>query len=58
MGIKNIHVLLIVISILLSVVFGFWLLDHAYTIGGYISFIVAIALVIYLIQFVKKMKVL
>jgi len=58
MGIKNIHVLLIVISILLCLGFGFWTLNHDYMIWGYASFAITLGLVIYLIQFIKKMKVL
>ena len=58
MGIKNIHVLLIVISILLCLGFGIWALYHNFTVWGYASFAITFALVIYLIQFIKKMKVL
>jgi hypothetical protein len=58
MGIKYIHVTLIVVSIVLALGFGLWTLNHNYTIWGYCSFAVAIGLTIYCIQFVKKMKVL
>ncbi|MDE2009718.1 MAG: hypothetical protein KGJ09_06525 [Candidatus Omnitrophica bacterium] len=58
MGIKNIHVLLIVISILLSVGFGFWAVFHNYAVWGYLSFIIAAVLIVYCVQFIKKMKTL
>jgi hypothetical protein len=58
MGIKNIHLLLIVVSIILSLGFGFWTLSHHYTAWGYFSFILALLLIIYCVQFIKKMKAL
>ena len=58
MGIKYIHVTLIVVSILLSLGFGFWTLNHDYTAWGYVSFVTAVGLIVYCVQFVKKMKVL
>ena len=58
MGIKYIHVFLIVLSIALCVCFGLWTLNHNYTIIGYCSFAIALALVVYCVQFIKKMKAL
>ncbi|MBF0504390.1 MAG: hypothetical protein HQL14_04725 [Candidatus Omnitrophica bacterium] len=58
MGIKNIHVLLIIASIILFLCFGFWALSHNYTAWGYGSLIISIALIIYCVQFIKKMKAL
>ena len=58
MGIKYIHVILIVISILLSLGFGFWALIHGYGLGGYGSFAVAFGLIVYCVQFIRKMKAL
>ncbi len=58
MGIKYIHVTLIAVSILLCLGFGFWNLNHDSALWGYCSFTVAIALLIYCIQFIKKMKAL
>ena len=58
MGIKYIHVFLIVLSIGLCLGFGFWTLNHDYLIIGYLSFVVAIGLVVYCVQFIKKMKAL
>jgi len=58
MGIKYIHVVLIVASILLCLGFALWTLNHHYAISAYSSFAVAVALTIYCIQFIKKMKVL
>ena len=58
MGVKNIHVLLIVISILLFVFFGVWTLNHNDTISAYVSFAIAVALLIYCINFIKKMRAL
>jgi hypothetical protein len=58
MGIKYIHVTLIIVSIALSLGFGLWNLNHDYAAWGYFSFAIAAGLVIYCVQFVKKMKVL
>ena len=58
MGIKYIHVVLIVVSIMLSLGFSFWTLNHGYAAWGYCSFTVTAGLVIYCVQFVKKMKAL
>jgi hypothetical protein len=58
MGIKNIHIILIAASVLLSLVFGFWAVTHDYNTLGYISFALAIGLIVYGIQFLKKAKVL
>ena len=54
MGIKYIHVILIVVSIALSLGFGVWTLNHNYTASGYCSFAVALALIVYCVQFIKK----
>ena len=58
MGIKYIHVFLIVLSIALCLIFGFWTLNHNYAVLGYLSFIIAAGLVVYCAQFIKKMKAL
>ena len=58
MGIKYIHVFLIVLSIALCFVFGLWTLDHHYAIIGYCSFVIAVGLIVYCLQFIKKMKAL
>ena len=58
MGIKNIHIVLISCSVLVAGVFGGWSLNNDYQIGGYVSFTVAAALVIYGINFLKKVKTL
>ena len=58
MGIKYIHVILIVVSIALALGFGCWTLSHSYMIWGYGSFILAAGLLVYCVQFIKKMKVL
>lgn len=59
MDIKYIHVTLIIVSILLSLGFGFWALPHAdYWVWGYCSFAIAVGLIFYCVQFIKKMKVL
>ena len=58
MGIKYIHVVLIVVSILLSLGFGLWTLNHNYTASGHCSFAIAIGLIFYCVQFIKKMKAL
>jgi len=58
MGIKYIHVVLIVASILLSFGFGVWTLNHNCALFGYLSFLIGVALIIYCTQFIKKMKAL
>jgi len=58
MGIKYIHVLLIVVSIALCLGFGLWSLNHNNAAIGYVSFVVSFGLVVYCVQFVKKMKAL
>jgi len=58
MGIKYIHVLLIVVSIILSLAFGLWALIHDYRPLGYCSFAIAVGLIVYCVQFVRKMKAL
>jgi len=58
MDIKYIHVVLIVVSIILSLGFGFWALIHDYGLLGYCSFAIAVGLIIYCVQFIKKMKAL
>ena len=57
MGIKQIHIALITISIILCLMFGFWVLNHDYKLAAYCSFAVAIALIVYCVQFIKKTKV-
>jgi len=58
MGIKYIHVFLIVLSIVLCLIFGFWTLYHSEQIIGYCSFAMSAGLIVYCIQFIKKMKAL
>lgn len=58
MGIKYIHVLLIAASIALSIGFGLWTLNHNYASSAVCSFIVAAGLLLYCVQFIKKMKAL
>ncbi len=58
MGVKHIHVVLIVASIILFIFSGLWALNHSYTGAGYFSFLIAGALIIYCIQFLKKIKAL
>jgi hypothetical protein len=58
MGVKNIHVVLIVVSIILSLSFGFWTLNHEYTAWGYCSFTITLGLIVYCAQFIKKMRTL
>ncbi len=56
MGIKNIHIGLIFCSAIIAVVFGFWGLNNNYAALGGVSFVLAVALVIYGINFIKKTK--
>lgn len=58
MGIKYIHVTLIVVSIALFLGFGGWSLAHAYTASATVSLGLAVFLVFYCIKFIKSMKVL
>jgi hypothetical protein len=57
-GIKYIHVVLIVASIILCLGFGFWALRHDFQPSGYGSFVVGAALIIYLARFIKRMRAL
>jgi hypothetical protein len=58
MGIKYIHVTLIVVSILLALGFGFWALNHEFMAWGYGSFAMAVGLIVYCLKFIRKMKAL
>lgn len=58
MGIKYIHVVLIIVSIALSIGFGLWTLNHSYAASAYCSFAIGIGLTAYCVQFIRKMKVL
>ncbi len=58
MDIKYIHVTLIVVSIALSLGFGFWTLSHSYMTSGFISFAIGAGLIVYCVRFIKKMKAL
>lgn len=56
MGIKNIHLFLITVAIVLSVVFGLWALNHDFQWLGYGSLASAIGLFFYGLGFIKKVK--
>ncbi len=56
MGIKNIHIILIVASIALSIFCGIWALNHGYIVSAWASIIMAGSLLVYCIKFIKKMK--
>ena len=63
MSLKIFHICFIVLSILLAFGFGFWCIGHAnesqqsgYTIAGIVSFLTTGLLVLYGINFIKKMK--
>jgi len=58
MGVKYIHVVLIVVSIGLCLGFGLWTLNRNYAVSAYCSFAVALGLIVYCVQFIKKMKAL
>lgn len=58
MGIKNIHIILISASVILSLVFGFWGVTHDFKALGGIAFALAVGLTIYGVQFLKKAKAL
>ncbi len=58
MGIKNIHIVFICASILISVVFGFWGLKNDYHALGYVSLVLAIGLIVYGVSFFKKIRAL
>ena len=58
MGIKYIHVTLIVVSIALFLGFGFWALNHDDAAWGYGSFAMAVGLTVYCVKFIQKMKAL
>ena len=56
MGIKNIHIVLISCSVAVAGAFGFWALNHAYQGLGYVSLVAAVALVVYGVTFLNKVK--
>jgi hypothetical protein len=63
MSLKAFHVIFVTISVLLCLGFGAWCLGSdyargriAYTLAGYVSFALAIGLVIYGSLFLKKLK--
>ncbi len=58
MGIKYIHVTLIVVSIALCLGFGLWALNHDYAPLGYCSFVLAVGLIIYCVKFIQQMRTL
>ena len=58
MGIKYIHVTLIVVSIALALGFGLWALMHNAPVSGYVSLGLMCGLIYYCVQFIKKMKAL
>ena len=58
MGIKNIHVVLIVASIVLSIFYGIWAINHDYIILAVVAFIAACGLLVYCIKFIRKTKAL
>lgn len=65
MSLKTFHIVFIVLSIILSLGYGGWSLffyhDHGqkvYFVMGILSFIVTVALIIYGIQFFKKINTL
>jgi hypothetical protein len=58
MGIKQVHLLIITASIVFSVIFGFWILQHNYPIVAYGSFAAATALTVYCVKFINKTKAL
>jgi hypothetical protein len=58
MGIKYIHVTLIVVSILLCMGFGLWTLNHYSSLWAVGSFAAGAGLTVYCAPFIKKMKAL
>jgi hypothetical protein len=58
MGIKYIHVVLILVSIGLSIGFALWTLNHHDALSSYCSFAVAVGLIVYCVSFIRKMKAL
>jgi len=55
MGIKNIHLVLIVAAIIYFLFFGVWSLKNDHEVFADTSFLLAAATVVYCIQFIKKM---
>ncbi len=63
MSLKIFHIIFISLSVLLSLGFGFWAIQFAvqqnqpgYMVGGVISLLSAVALIVYGRIFLKKMK--
>ncbi len=58
MGIKNIHIALIIVSTILAGIFGMWGLNHNFKGLGYASLAASFALLLYGVYFFKKVKML
>ena len=56
MSLKAFHVFFVTASVLLSIGFGVWCLNAANQIAAGVAFVVAGALVVYEIAFIKKFK--
>ena len=61
MSIKGAHLLFIICSVILAVLFGVWSFLQAdknpsFYVGGIVAFILGVILINYAIKFVKKMK--
>jgi hypothetical protein len=63
MSLKAFHIFFITVAVLLCIVFGGWCISSDYTHGhsgytvtGYASFVVGVLLVVYEINFLKKLK--
>ena len=58
MGIKNIHIILIAASVLVCLFFGLWSVNNTHVWWGGTAFVVAAALAVYGINFIKRSKTL
>lgn len=63
MSLKAFHIIFIIASIILAIIFGIWAINnfmeqqtYGYLFTGIGSFLVAIGLIIYEVMFIKKVK--
>lgn len=57
MSLKTFHIFFISVSVLLCIGFGFWSLRQpGYTVAGIGSFVVAVGLVAYEVNFIRRIR--
>lgn len=56
MSLRDFHIVFIISSILLGLGFSYWALQAGFWITAFISCVIAIGLILYSIQFAKKVR--